>query len=819
MNDLLPALGSFVLRVTLLVGVSVVMALFLERRRGLLASSVLSATTIGLLLLPLVVTFVPGIPVPIEVASSWRAARLATSEAADAVEQSVTHRSRPAHGATQSASAVAGIGSVTDRAGRAPGFGSTASAATNPAETRAVFGTSAVLLSVYVAGVIFLSIRLVSSLRHVRRLRREAMPVGGGWKARLAHWRQCLGVHGTVRIIQSEHVSVPMTVGWRQPVILLPASLEHAGPEHRDAILLHELAHIRRQDYFHLLLLHVAQIVYWWHPLVWIVALVSRQLRERACDELCVHWIGDQSRYCESLIEIARQTICRPRLALGLAMAHTSHLSRRVAHLRRTVGNEQCVPRGPVGYIVFGMVTLAVLLVGLITFDPQRATAEPPEGGGGVVRPLQARQPAEKGRPAAPQGEEAANPNPRRETDVGLLLNRLDELRPNGGEDAWAEVLRDLIELGPSAVPELIAEMDATSNEYMLRCLGFVLRGIGDKRAIPALIRTLPKTCVRPGSDMGYIAKDPELLAFMQEHDMEAGEGGGTHYSFGRAINEYRVTLQKLTGTSQGEEQLVHVFLQGTPRQQALQRQLYQRCAKRWADWWELHWKEFVVDERDARIDLASLDSEITAVNTFPHGPNAKIDARHGNHILESIRNTKARAIFLDLDTGRSGALPEHLKLAGGQPKRLDDVLAWAAREGFDLMGMEYTPPKSEKSHYVLRGLGLNAWQVETEMWGRLERELAQPEPLKMGPRIEGLLAQFDEKTGQYKAEQTATFLFQTREGGFGAIFVGVEVHDDRQAAGGAVGANDELNPVAFSKGRRFAYTLISADAPNGSSK
>ena len=172
--------------------------------------------------------------------------------------------------------------------------------------------------------------------------------------------------------------------------------------------------------------------------------------------------------------------------------------------------------------------------------------------------------------------------------------------------------------------------------------------------------------------------------------------------------------------------------------------------------------------------------------------------------------------MFHDLDTGRTSRLPAHLRVADGESERLDDILAWAAREGFDLMGTEYTAPGSVKPHYVLRGLGLTAWQIETERWKTLERELREPQPLRMGTRTDGLLARFDPARGQYIPDETATFLFQTREGGHGVIFVGVEVHDDSLKPGGALPADDETSPIAFTKGRRFAYSLISQSADDG---
>ena len=78
-----------------------------------------------------------------------------------------------------------------------------------------------------------------------------------------------------------------------------------------------------------------------------------------------------------------------------------------------------------------------------------------------------------------------------------------------------------------------------------------------------------------------------------------------------------------------------------------------------------------------------------------------------------------------------------------------------------------------------------------------------------MGTRTDGLLAPFDAERGHYVPEETATFLFQTREGGYGVLFVGVEVHDDSLKPGGIAARDLELSPIAFYKGRRFAYSLI----------
>lgn len=105
------------------------------------------------------------------------------------------------------------------------------------------------------------------------------------------------------------------------------------------------------------------------------------------------------------------------------------------------------------------------------------------------------------------------------ETVTNQLLGKLKE--QNAGpivfNDPWWGTLQELVGQGPAAVPELIEELDATQDEGMLRCLGFVLRAINDKRAVPALIHAIPKTLVTGVYDMGLKLNDPTLAKFAQE--------------------------------------------------------------------------------------------------------------------------------------------------------------------------------------------------------------------------------------------------------------------------------------------------------------
>jgi hypothetical protein len=306
---------------------------------------------------------------------------------------------------------------------------------------------------------------------------------------------------------------------------------------------------------------------------------------------------------------------------------------------------------------------------------------------------------------------------------------------------------------------------------------------------------------------MGLRAADNDLLAFLQQHDLSAQDRDGM-YSFGRPVREIGAALEKLTGVDQGEQEIYGVFLSGSSHQQQLQRQLYHRCALRWATWWEKNWKDHVTDEKYSRVNL--LDDEPVVIQVIPTGPGMKIGGASNGHTMESDSDPNARReVFYDLDTGRALTLPKHLQSLSDDPNRLDKIQDWAAREGFDLMGTTYTPADSQKPCYAIRALGLTAWEIDQARWDTIANEIREDQPLQMGRPTSGLLLHFDEQKNDYDPTAVAVFLFVTRESSYGILFVGVEVLDTNVQVGVPSRGNQALNPVGFVKGRRFSLKMF----------
>ena len=120
-----------------------------------------------------------------------------------------------------------------------------------------------------------------------------------------------------MRVVQSTTVPVPAVIGWLRPVILLPASaLTGLSVPQLDAILAHELAHVRRHDFAVNLLQTAAEVLLFYHPACWWISRRVRAERELCCDDIAVSLCGDRVLYATALADLEALR-AEPTLALA----------------------------------------------------------------------------------------------------------------------------------------------------------------------------------------------------------------------------------------------------------------------------------------------------------------------------------------------------------------------------------------------------------------------------------------------------------------------------------------------------------------------
>ena len=160
------------------------------------------------------------------------------------------------------------------------------------------------LVLAWSAGVGLMSLRLCLGLAWVGRLRRQAVAAPAIWQARLDALALRMGLRSGQHVPLKLHggLSSPVTVGFWRPVILLPAALLSGMPVALlEALLAHELAHVRRWDYLLNLLQSVAEALLFFHPVVWWLSARMRAEREQVADALAAQALQDPQQLATAL--------------------------------------------------------------------------------------------------------------------------------------------------------------------------------------------------------------------------------------------------------------------------------------------------------------------------------------------------------------------------------------------------------------------------------------------------------------------------------------------------------------------------------------
>ncbi len=174
-----------------------------------------------------------------------------------------------------------------------------------PADATAA-GRLSVPALLWMAGVLVLYARSLASWLMAERLRRVGVCAAPApWQERLDALRRRLALTKPVVLLESCLAETPAVVGFFRPVVLVPLGLLAGLPAAQvEAILLHELAHIRRFDYIVNLLAGLVEGLLFYHPAVWWLARVVRAERENCCDDEVVAATGDRHGYASALASL-----------------------------------------------------------------------------------------------------------------------------------------------------------------------------------------------------------------------------------------------------------------------------------------------------------------------------------------------------------------------------------------------------------------------------------------------------------------------------------------------------------------------------------
>jgi len=255
---------------------------------------------------------------------------------------------------------------------------------------------------VWMIGVVLLSVRLIAACVGVERLKRATREVDEAVSLRVRVLARRLGVERAVRVLESTMVSVPTIVGCLRPVILLPASVVTGLPaSHLDAVLAHELAHVRRHDYLVNVLQAIVETLLFYHPAVWWCSRQIRIEREHCCDDLVVEVCGDRVVYATTLAQLEELRGLKPMLSLNATGG------RLIDRVRRVLGEP---PMNEGRSATWMIVTALTVVVAAIIVTPVLTLADTNGAGGLLADSRQEPPPAPPLPPRAPQPPKPQTP-------------------------------------------------------------------------------------------------------------------------------------------------------------------------------------------------------------------------------------------------------------------------------------------------------------------------------------------------------------------------------------------------------------------------
>lgn len=191
----------------------------------------------------------------------------------------------------------------------------------------------------YLLLMLVLCVRWVMGYRYTALIRKQGLlKIPVDWRLFVKNTAQQLGITREISIYLSEKIGSPLTIGFIKPMILVPvASINHLTIAQLEAVILHEMAHIKRYDYLVNILLSVAEISLFFNPFTQLLSKQIRKERENSCDDWVLQFQYSAETYATALLRIAQlQTV--PAFAMAAKGSNENELLTRV---KRMIGTQE----------------------------------------------------------------------------------------------------------------------------------------------------------------------------------------------------------------------------------------------------------------------------------------------------------------------------------------------------------------------------------------------------------------------------------------------------------------------------------------------
>lgn len=367
------------------------------------------------------------------------------------------------------------------------------------------------IVAAWGAGAAARALRMACGLLWIRRLRLRSRADHDGWQQSLDLLARRLGIRRSVALRIVADGDSPLSIGWWKPVVLLPAALALRMPVHLlEALLAHELAHVRRLDYLVNLLQGAVEVLLFYHPVTWWLSRRIRIEREQVADDIAASALGEPRRLAIALSRLDSFAAPIPTFAQA---AHGGQLMSRIRQLvrpdRRTIGGIVVLPL--LGLAAAGLVFAQVHPAPTAPVAPVPFAAPVAPSAPSAPAPIRATAPAAPVAPAAPAAAPAAPVPPTAPEPPASPAHRTGIIASAGAAPSATRVSR----LAPHPITRIASRGDADGYALVRKDReGFTMSGsAADADAVRAARRGIDGDFLwfrRDGKP--YVVRDAALL-------------------------------------------------------------------------------------------------------------------------------------------------------------------------------------------------------------------------------------------------------------------------------------------------------------------
>ncbi len=233
------------------------------------------------------------------------------------------------------------------------------------------------LATFYFAGLLLMLVRLSAGMQQLFSLKKSgASQPGAVLTGMLSTLKNKLHYTGPVQLLISAKAHAPMVIGFLKPVILMPAAaIAQLNTEQLETILLHELAHIKRNDYLANILQSVVETILFFNPFTWLISAITRREREHCCDDLVLAHTSEPLFYATALATLATNPAAHPALAVA-ATGQPNYLFNRIKRIMEMRKNPFSYSRMAAAILIITAITGSIAMMSPAFAQPKKNKAD-----------------------------------------------------------------------------------------------------------------------------------------------------------------------------------------------------------------------------------------------------------------------------------------------------------------------------------------------------------------------------------------------------------------------------------------------------------